>query len=219
MGGLRATDRAENSVDGVGDVWGEPLRGNFNQLQKLKAKYPDLRINISLGGWTGSKYFSDACPDAREPRRRSSRPAWICSSRATCRSSTTPAARAPRPASSTASTSTGSGRAPRATPEHHPARGQAELHAARGGVPRAARRVGEGSQGLPADGVPAGGAQHDRRRVRGGRALRVARLRHVPGLRPGRPVGPLGHEPPLAALLSNADPSDRGSRSISRPGR
>lgn len=51
---------AENSVDGVADVWGEPLRGNFNQLRKLKAEYPDLRVNISLGGWTGSKWFSDA---------------------------------------------------------------------------------------------------------------------------------------------------------------
>ena len=59
---------AENSVDGVGDIWGEPLRGHFQQLRKLKALYPDLRVNISLGGWTGSKYFSDACADAGKPR-------------------------------------------------------------------------------------------------------------------------------------------------------
>jgi chitinase len=51
---------AENSVDGVADVSGAPLRGNFNQLRKLKAAYPDVRVNISLGGWTGSKWFSDA---------------------------------------------------------------------------------------------------------------------------------------------------------------
>jgi chitinase len=59
---------AENSVDGVADVWGAPLRGNFNQLLELKAQYPDLRVNISLGGWTGSKWFSDAAltPESRE---------------------------------------------------------------------------------------------------------------------------------------------------------
>jgi chitinase len=58
---------AENSVDGVADIWGEPLRGNFNQLRKLKAAYPNVRVNISLGGWTGSKYFSDGAltPESR----------------------------------------------------------------------------------------------------------------------------------------------------------
>ncbi|MGV9269390.1 glycosyl hydrolase family 18 protein [Kitasatospora sp. NPDC003701] len=48
------------SVDGVGDVWGQPIAGNFNQLKKLKAKNPNLKILISLGGWTYSKYFSAA---------------------------------------------------------------------------------------------------------------------------------------------------------------
>ncbi len=51
---------AEESVDGVGDLWGEPLNGNFGQLLKLKAKHPDLKVMLSLGGWTWSKYFSDA---------------------------------------------------------------------------------------------------------------------------------------------------------------
>lgn len=50
---------AGESVDGVGDTWDQPLAGNFNQLKKLKAKYPNLKINISVGGWTYSKYFSD----------------------------------------------------------------------------------------------------------------------------------------------------------------
>ncbi|MEU5429999.1 glycoside hydrolase family 18 chitinase [Streptomyces olivoreticuli] len=50
---------AGESVDGVGDTWDQPLAGNFNQLKKLKAKHPDLKINISVGGWTYSKYFSD----------------------------------------------------------------------------------------------------------------------------------------------------------------
>jgi chitinase len=53
------------SVDGVGDVYGQPIAGNFNQLKKLKAKYPNLKILLSLGGWTYSKYFSDvAASDA-----------------------------------------------------------------------------------------------------------------------------------------------------------
>ncbi|HET6240383.1 MAG TPA: glycoside hydrolase family 18 protein, partial [Arthrobacter sp.] len=51
---------ADISVDGVGDVWNQPIQGNFNQLKKLKAKYPSLKILISIGGWTYSKYFSDA---------------------------------------------------------------------------------------------------------------------------------------------------------------
>ncbi|MEU9079715.1 glycosyl hydrolase family 18 protein [Kitasatospora sp. NPDC004745] len=48
------------AVDGVGDVWGQPIAGNFNQLKKLKAKNPNLKVLISLGGWTYSKYFSAA---------------------------------------------------------------------------------------------------------------------------------------------------------------
>jgi chitinase len=55
------------SVDGVADTWDQPLAGNFNQLRKLKAKNPNLRVDISLGGWTWSKYFSDAAltPESR----------------------------------------------------------------------------------------------------------------------------------------------------------
>ncbi|PJN22807.1 glycosyl hydrolase family 18 protein [Kitasatospora sp. CB02891] len=48
------------SVDGTTDAWTQPLKGNFNQLRELKAKYPNLKITMSLGGWTYSKYFSDA---------------------------------------------------------------------------------------------------------------------------------------------------------------
>jgi chitinase len=47
------------SVDGVADDSTQPLRGQFNQLRKLKKKYPQLKIVLSIGGWTGSKYFSD----------------------------------------------------------------------------------------------------------------------------------------------------------------
>ncbi|MDI1461561.1 glycosyl hydrolase family 18 protein [Catellatospora sp. KI3] len=55
---------ASQSVDGVADTGWEPLRGNFNQLRKLKVKYPNLKILISLGGWTYSKYFSDVAATA-----------------------------------------------------------------------------------------------------------------------------------------------------------
>jgi chitinase len=49
---------AAGSVDGVGDVWSQPLKGNFNQLKKLKARHPQIKAFISLGGWTWSKNFS-----------------------------------------------------------------------------------------------------------------------------------------------------------------
>ncbi|MET0418877.1 MAG: glycoside hydrolase family 18 protein, partial [Actinoplanes sp.] len=51
---------AENSVDGVADVAGQPISGNLNQIAELKKKNPKLKALISLGGWTGSAYFSDA---------------------------------------------------------------------------------------------------------------------------------------------------------------
>ncbi|WP_031524210.1 glycosyl hydrolase family 18 protein [Streptomyces sp. NRRL F-5123] len=56
---------ASQSVNGqADDGWGK-LRGNFNQLKELKAKYPHLKVVMSLGGWTYSKYFSDvAATDA-----------------------------------------------------------------------------------------------------------------------------------------------------------
>lgn len=51
---------AGESVDNVGDTWDQPLRGNWNQLKKLKAKYPNIKVLISLGGWTYSRGFSSA---------------------------------------------------------------------------------------------------------------------------------------------------------------
>jgi chitinase len=56
-----------NSVDGVADDPSNPnqhLFGNFNQLLKLKAAHPNLRVEISIGGWTGSTYFSDVAATA-----------------------------------------------------------------------------------------------------------------------------------------------------------
>ena len=35
-------------------------RGNFGELRRLKARYPHLRLVISIGGWGGSARFSDA---------------------------------------------------------------------------------------------------------------------------------------------------------------
>ncbi|GGQ66969.1 glycoside hydrolase family 18 protein [Streptomyces flaveolus] len=58
-----ATDRAytaAESVDGVADTWDQALRGNFNQLRKLKKKHPDLKILWSFGGWTWSGGFAEA---------------------------------------------------------------------------------------------------------------------------------------------------------------
>jgi chitinase len=60
-----------DSVDGVPDDPSNPnqhLFGNFNQLVKLKAQHPDLKVVMSIGGWTLSKYFSDvaATPASRQ---------------------------------------------------------------------------------------------------------------------------------------------------------
>jgi GH18 family chitinase len=52
------------AVDEVADTMGDPVRGQFNQLRKLKADYPALKIVVALGGWTGSVWFSDAAADA-----------------------------------------------------------------------------------------------------------------------------------------------------------
>jgi len=58
---------ASESVDGVADTVSQPLKGNFNQLRKLKAMYPHLRVMLSLGGWTQSFRFSDAAlPENRQ---------------------------------------------------------------------------------------------------------------------------------------------------------
>ena len=58
---------ASESVDGVADTVSQPLKGNFNQILKLKKLNPALRVLISLGGWTESYRFSDvALPANRE---------------------------------------------------------------------------------------------------------------------------------------------------------
>lgn len=64
-----ATERAytaEESVDGEADSWDQPLRGNFNQLKKLKAENPHIKILWSFGGWTWSDGFGDAMKNPAE---------------------------------------------------------------------------------------------------------------------------------------------------------
>jgi chitinase len=59
---------AEMSVDGQADDPNQPLRGHFNQIKKLKAHYPNIKVVVSLGGWTDSTWFSDVSltAEARE---------------------------------------------------------------------------------------------------------------------------------------------------------
>jgi chitinase len=51
---------AGESVSGAADTWDQPLRGNWNQLKQLKTKHPNLKVLISLGGWTWSRGFASA---------------------------------------------------------------------------------------------------------------------------------------------------------------
>ncbi|WJY42187.1 glycoside hydrolase family 18 protein [Streptomyces sp. P9-2B-2] len=58
---------ADQSVDGKADTWDNgALRGNFNQLRKLKKLHPNLKVIWSFGGWTWSGGFGEAAknPDA-----------------------------------------------------------------------------------------------------------------------------------------------------------
>lgn len=68
------------SVDGKADTWDAgALRGNFNQLRKLKQMYPHIKVVWSFGGWTWSggfgqaaanpQAFADSCYDlVHDPR-------------------------------------------------------------------------------------------------------------------------------------------------------
>ena len=59
--------KENESIDGVADTFDQALRGNFNQLKKLKQMYPNIKVLISIGGWTQSFRFSDAAlPGNRE---------------------------------------------------------------------------------------------------------------------------------------------------------
>ncbi len=52
-------------MDGVSDTWDAgALRGNFNQLRKLKRMHPGLKVVWSFGGWTWSGGFGQAAANA-----------------------------------------------------------------------------------------------------------------------------------------------------------
>jgi chitinase len=70
---------ANQAVSGKADEAGQPLFGNLNQLKQLKAKFPKLHVNISIGGWTGSKFFSDAAltPESRRAMVSSCIDLWL----------------------------------------------------------------------------------------------------------------------------------------------
>ena len=64
---------AAETVTGEADLWyyppGDPratqtVWGNFNQLAQLKAKYPHLKVNVAVGGWTLSQNFSSVTATA-----------------------------------------------------------------------------------------------------------------------------------------------------------
>src|SRR5262249_39758724 len=53
---------ADIAVNGVADDSADPnqhLYGSFHQLMELKALHPKLKVEISLGGWTPSPWFSE----------------------------------------------------------------------------------------------------------------------------------------------------------------
>ncbi|RDG35331.1 glycoside hydrolase family 18 protein [Streptomyces corynorhini] len=54
---------ADQSVDGAADGWDQELRGNFNQLRKLKERHPGLKVIWSFGGWSWSGGFGEAAKD------------------------------------------------------------------------------------------------------------------------------------------------------------
>jgi chitinase len=59
---------ASQSVDGVAETWSDTqIRGNFNQLRKLRMQFPSLKLVMSVGGFTFSDKFSDAAltPESR----------------------------------------------------------------------------------------------------------------------------------------------------------
>jgi chitinase len=55
---------AAEAVDGAADTATQALAGNFNQLRELKAKYPKLKIVMSIGGWSWSGQYSQLASTA-----------------------------------------------------------------------------------------------------------------------------------------------------------
>ncbi|MEU4806292.1 glycoside hydrolase family 18 protein [Actinosynnema sp. NPDC023587] len=70
---------ADQAVNGKADKPGQALAGNLNQIKQLKQKFPKLRVYISLGGWIGSTYFSNAAltPQSRAAHVKSCIDLWL----------------------------------------------------------------------------------------------------------------------------------------------
>lgn len=60
-------EQADTQFAYPGDTDDQPLKGNFNQLQRLKEAHPHLQTLISIGGWADSEKFSDVAltPESR----------------------------------------------------------------------------------------------------------------------------------------------------------
>jgi chitinase len=58
------TFTAAESVDGLPDTPGQPLKGNFNQMIELKHLYPHLKLILSLEG-KAADFSADAQPETR----------------------------------------------------------------------------------------------------------------------------------------------------------
>ncbi len=57
---------AADSVDGRADTPDQPLAGTFNQLRKLKAKHPGIKVLVSLAGyWPENLTPAGATPESR----------------------------------------------------------------------------------------------------------------------------------------------------------
>ena len=67
---------AAQSVDGVADAPGQPLRGSLNQMIKLKRRYPRMKLVLSLEG-KAVDFAADAQPAAREAFVASCVDLWI----------------------------------------------------------------------------------------------------------------------------------------------
>jgi chitinase len=67
---------AAQSVDGVADTPTQALRGSFNQMIKLKRRYPRLKLILSLEG-RASDFSADAQPEARTAFVASCVDLWI----------------------------------------------------------------------------------------------------------------------------------------------
>src|SRR6185369_15317291 len=66
---VERTYSAAESVDGRDDATSAAFHGNFNQLLELRQKYPDLKVLISIGGWSWSGNFSRAAMDDASRQR------------------------------------------------------------------------------------------------------------------------------------------------------